>query len=90
MLELIDAQEAVLGTNEHFLLGTWLADARAWGTEEDERRYLVTEAKRLLTSWGYGDSTILAAYATRSWAGLVGDYYRTRWVLWLGEVRARP
>ncbi|MFE0359001.1 alpha-N-acetylglucosaminidase [Streptomyces nigra] len=88
LLELIDAQEAVLGTNEHFLLGTWLADARAWGTEEEERRYLATEAKRLLTSWGYEDSTILAAYANRSWAGLVGDYYRARWALWLGEVRA--
>jgi hypothetical protein len=53
----------------------------------DEGDYLVEEAKRLLTSWGYEDSTVLAEYATRSWAGLVGDYYRSRWVLWLGQVR---
>ncbi|MFF4053443.1 alpha-N-acetylglucosaminidase C-terminal domain-containing protein [Streptomyces chartreusis] len=46
LLGLIDAQEAVLGANEHFLLGRWLADARAWGREEEARRYLVTEAKR--------------------------------------------
>ncbi|MFF9490139.1 alpha-N-acetylglucosaminidase TIM-barrel domain-containing protein [Streptomyces sp. NPDC014676] len=88
LLVLIDAQEAVLGTNEHFLLGGWLADARAWGAQEDEAAYLTMEAKRLLTSWGYEDATVLDAYANRSWAGLVGDYYRSRWALWLDEVRA--
>ncbi|GHF32147.1 alpha-N-acetylglucosaminidase [Amycolatopsis bartoniae] len=88
LLDLIDAQDAVLGTNEHFLLGRWLADARAWGGTEDERGYLVMEAKRILTSWGYEDSTVLAEYANRSWAGLVGDYYRSRWARWLSEVRA--
>jgi alpha-N-acetylglucosaminidase len=88
LLDLIDAQDAVLGTNEHFLLGRWLADARAWATDEEERDYLAMEAKRLLTSWGYEDSTVLAEYATRSWAGLVDDYYRSRWELWLDEVRA--
>ncbi|MFD4640084.1 alpha-N-acetylglucosaminidase TIM-barrel domain-containing protein [Lentzea sp. NPDC058436] len=87
LLDLIDAQDAVLATNEHFLLGRWLADARAWGGDDDERDYLAEEAKRLLTSWGYEDTTVLTEYATRSWAGLVGDYYRSRWVLWLGEVR---
>jgi hypothetical protein len=87
LLDLIDAQEAVLGTNEHFLLGKWLADARAWGTDENERDYLAMAANRLLTSCGYEDSTVLAEYATRSWAGLVGDYYRSRWALWLDEVR---
>ncbi|MDH6573864.1 hypothetical protein M2160_008971 [Streptomyces sp. SAI-117] len=87
LLVLIDAQEAVLSTNEHFLLGSWLADAQAWGSDEEEGHYLSMEAKRLLTSWGYEDATVLAEYATRSWAGLVGDYYRSRWALWLDEVR---
>ncbi|MBB4684398.1 alpha-N-acetylglucosaminidase [Amycolatopsis jiangsuensis] len=88
LLDLMDAQDGVLATNEHFLLGQWLADARAWGSTEEERDYLAEEAKRLLTSWGYRDSAVLAEYATRSWAGLVGGYYRSRWALWLGEVRA--
>lgn len=87
LLDLVDAQEAVLATDEHFLLGRWVADARAWGSDGDERDHLAEEAKRLLTSWGHEDSTVLAEYATRSWSGLVGDYYRSRWVLWLGEVR---
>ncbi|PSM39069.1 hypothetical protein C6Y14_34205 [Streptomyces dioscori] len=88
LLDLIDAQDVVLATNEHFLLGRWLADAQAWGADEEESRYLSMEAKRLLTSWGYEDSAVLAEYATRSWAGLVGGYYRARWSLWLNEVRA--
>ncbi|RZQ61566.1 hypothetical protein EWH70_24045 [Amycolatopsis suaedae] len=86
-LELIDAQETLLGTNEHFLLGRWLDDARAWGSTQDEGRYLAEEAKRLLTSWGYEDSTFLIDYANRGWAGLVGDYYRRRWSTWLTQVR---
>ncbi|GAA1712921.1 alpha-N-acetylglucosaminidase [Kribbella yunnanensis] len=87
-LELIDVQDAVLRTNEHFLLGKWLADAQAWGRAAGEGDYLVEEAKRILTSWGYEDSIVLAEYANHSWAGLVVDYYRSRWALWLDEVRA--
>ncbi|GII95109.1 alpha-N-acetylglucosaminidase [Sinosporangium siamense] len=86
-LELIDAQEAVLRTNEHFLLGRWLDDARAWGSTVQESTYLAEEAKRLLTSWGYEDSTFLIDYGNRGWSGLVGDYYRSRWSAWLGRIR---
>ncbi|MFI0420957.1 alpha-N-acetylglucosaminidase TIM-barrel domain-containing protein [Spongiactinospora sp. 9N601] len=86
-LELIDAQEAVLRTNEHFLLGRWLDDARAWGSTAEESTYLAEEAKRLLTSWGYEDSTFLVDYGNRGWAGLVGDYYRSRWTAWLAQIR---
>ncbi|WP_020495758.1 alpha-N-acetylglucosaminidase [Sciscionella marina] len=86
-LELIDAQEAVLRTNEHFLLGRWLDDARAWGSTEEEGTYLVEEAKRLLTSWGYADAAFLVDYGNRGWAGLVGDYYHSRWSTWLAQIR---
>lgn len=86
-LELIDAQETLLRTNEHFLLGRWLDDARAWGSRAEESGYLAEEAKRLLTSWGYADSTFLVDYANRGWAGLVGDYYRSRWTTWLAQIR---
>ncbi|RBQ14722.1 hypothetical protein DP939_39320 [Spongiactinospora rosea] len=86
-LELIDAQEAVLRTNEHFLLGRWLDDARAWGSTAEEGDYLAEEAKRLLTSWGYADSTFLVDYGNRGWSGLVGDYYRSRWTAWLAQIR---
>uniref|UniRef100_UPI00052442F6 alpha-N-acetylglucosaminidase C-terminal domain-containing protein n=1 Tax=Amycolatopsis jejuensis TaxID=330084 RepID=UPI00052442F6 len=81
------AQETLLRASEDFLLGKWLADARSWGSTVDEGCYLAEEAKRLLTAWGYEDSTFLVDYANRSWAGLVGDYYRSRWSTWLAQVR---
>jgi alpha-N-acetylglucosaminidase len=88
LLDLIDAQEAVLGTNEHFLLGTWLADARAWGADEAEGDYLAIEAKRLLTSWGNEDATGPGRQSRATPGPVCGPYYRSRWALWLGEVRA--
>ncbi|WP_306204633.1 alpha-N-acetylglucosaminidase [Actinoplanes sp. RD1] len=86
-LALLDGQEAVLATNRHFLLGAWTADAAAWGSSAAESAYLVRESKRLLTSWGYEDATVLAGYANRDWSGLVGDFYRSRWTIWLAELR---
>ncbi|MGH3584792.1 MAG: alpha-N-acetylglucosaminidase C-terminal domain-containing protein, partial [Pseudonocardia sp.] len=86
-LDAIDLQDAILSTDENFLLGRWVADARRWGTSPTEAGQLVTEAKRLVTSWGYEDSFVLTEYATRSWAGLVGGYFRSRWERWFTEVR---
>ncbi|MEU4573862.1 alpha-N-acetylglucosaminidase [Nonomuraea sp. NPDC023979] len=86
-LDGVEVQDAVLSTDENFLLGRWVADARRWGGTPDESVRLATEAKRLLTSWGYEDSFVLTEYATRSWAGLVGGYFRSRWERWFAEVR---
>lgn len=86
-LQLIDAQEAVAAASAHFLLGTWVEDARSWGHTADESAYLIREAKRLLTCWGGRDCAILIDYANRGWAGLIGDYYRGRWAIWLDQVR---
>jgi Alpha-N-acetylglucosaminidase (NAGLU) tim-barrel domain/Alpha-N-acetylglucosaminidase (NAGLU) C-terminal domain len=86
-LRVIDAEESILATNEYFLLGSWTERARAWGSTPEEREALAREAKRLLTSWGMRDSTVLTEYANRTWAGLVGTYYRARWEKWFAELR---
>lgn len=86
-LEIIEALDALLSTNRHFLLGAWTTDAAAWGSSPDEAKYLAMEAARLLTTWGYRDSVVLTDYANRSWAGLVGEYYRLRWTTWFDQVR---
>ncbi|MFC7582535.1 alpha-N-acetylglucosaminidase C-terminal domain-containing protein [Nonomuraea antimicrobica] len=86
-LDGVDGQDAVLSTDENFLLGHWVADVRRWAGSPAESVRLATEAKRLLTSWGYEDSFVLTEYATRSWAGLVGGYFRSRWERWFAEVR---
>jgi len=34
MLDLLLEMDSLLGTNEDFLLGRWLKDARAWGKNQ--------------------------------------------------------
>lgn len=86
-LALIDSLDAVLATHQDFLLGTWTAAAAAWGSDTAESTYLAEEATRLLTVWGDKDAMFLTEYANRGWAGLVGDYYRSRWNTWFEQVR---
>jgi alpha-N-acetylglucosaminidase len=72
--------DEALATNEHFLLGPWLADARGWGSSDAERAALEYDARSLITVWGSPEAAqSLHDYANREWAGLVGDYYYSRW-----------
>jgi alpha-N-acetylglucosaminidase len=78
----MDLQDKLLATNEHFLLGAWLARVPPWAGSEAERAVLEQDARSILTSWGEREASQaggLHDYANRDWAGLVGDYYRGRW-----------
>ncbi|WP_083459647.1 alpha-N-acetylglucosaminidase [Jiangella muralis] len=86
-LELIDLQDATLHAHPAFRLETWLDGARALGATPQERAHLVEWGKRLLTSWGARESTMLTEYGNRDWSGLVGGYYRQRWALWFQQLR---
>lgn len=86
-LELVDLQDATLDAHPAFRLETWLAGARALGATARERAELVEWGKRLLTSWGARESTMLTEYGNRDWSGLVGGYYRQRWALWFEQLR---
>lgn len=68
--------DAVLGTNRHFMLGPWLARAKAYATSPAEWSAINYDARSLITIWGRPD---VADYARREWQGLVGDYYYARW-----------
>lgn len=86
-LELFTLMEPVLATRREFLLGPWLAEARALGTDPDESDALERQARTLVTSWGdTPGSAILHDYANREWAGLVAGYHRPRWESYLGAL----
>ena len=87
-LQLVDALDAVLATHDDFRLDSWTESARRFGGTPEEADRLVDSAKRLVTSWGAEDAFVLTEYSTRDWAGLVGGYYRERWVRWFDELRA--
>ncbi len=81
LLDLIRDMDALAGTRKEFLLGSWLADARAWGETPEEKNLCEWNARTLLTTWTVPQSHV--DYANRQWNGLLGDYYFHRWQLWL-------
>jgi alpha-N-acetylglucosaminidase len=74
----IDDLDHLLATRKDFLLGPWVADARAWGTTEVEKRLYEQNAKDLITLWGDAESP-LNEYANRQWSGLLTGFYKPRW-----------
>ena len=77
-IALIEDMDRLLATRKDFLLGTWVADARRWGTTEKEKALYEMNAKDLITLWGDKDCP-LNEYACRQWSGLLNDFYKPRW-----------
>lgn len=92
-LVLIDDMDRLLGTNEHFLFGKWVADARAWGTTKEESDYYAKYAAIHPTLWGQDNWDYSRPnwfdYAWREWNGLVGTYYKHRWAFFLANVESQ-
>ena len=78
MLELIDDMDALAATQNFFLAGKWIADARSWGADEAEADYFERNARNLITTWSDAGMT-LNDYAGREWNGVLGTYSRPRW-----------
>ena len=87
LLGTFDLLESLLSTNSYFLVGKWIADARAWGATPEEADYYESNARNLLTTWG-DRGNMLTDYADRTWAGLVSTYYKGRWQMFLDAVDA--
>ncbi|ADD44680.1 alpha-N-acetylglucosaminidase [Stackebrandtia nassauensis] len=84
-IDLFELLDPVLATREEFLVGRWLADARALAADEDEADALEFDARTIITTWGDSpeSSATLIDYANHEWAGLIADYYRPRWEKYL-------
>ncbi|MFC4209855.1 alpha-N-acetylglucosaminidase [Pedobacter petrophilus] len=77
-ISLIEDMDGMLASHPDFLLGKWVAQARRWGSTDEERNLYEQNAKNLITLWGDKDA-ILHEYACRQWSGLLNDYYKPRW-----------
>lgn len=88
-LELGHDFDALLATRREFLLGGWLASARAWGTTPAEKDLYERNARELITVWGPpSPKAYLFDYSNRQWSGLVNGFYLERWkkfFAWLGQ-----
>ena len=78
MLEMITDLDKLLASNENFLLGKWIEGARDSVKREVKDLYEFN-ARNQVTMWGYHEN--IEDYASKQWAGLVGDYYMRRWKL---------
>ena len=63
-LQLIRDLDELLASSDQFLLGTWLENAKRWGSTSAERARMEWNARRILTAWG--NNTIIRDYAARS------------------------
>lgn len=82
-LDLIRELDELLATRKEFLLGSWLEDAKRWGTNDNERDVLQWNARRVLTLWGQGPH--IDDYARKQWSGMLTGYYLKRWQWYLDE-----
>ncbi|KAH8355850.1 hypothetical protein KR200_005031 [Drosophila serrata] len=84
LLQLFDDMELILASGKNFLLGTWLEQAKRVAPEPEDLSNFEFNARNQITAWG-PDGQILD-YACKQWSGLVRDYYRPRWRLFLEDV----
>lgn len=78
-LDLILLLDRLLGTDERFMLGPWLAYARSSAECAADQAALEYDARSIITVWVNRPNRRLRDYANRSWQGLLGDYYHDRW-----------
>ena len=88
-INLILLQDRLLQTDKHFLLGNWLRQAASYGGTAADRRQSLLNARTQITYWGPNDSaTRVHDYANKEWAGLLKDYYATRWKAFFASLQS--
>lgn len=83
-LDLMGDVNTLLGSRKEFLLGKWIADARAIGKTQAEKDLYEKNARSLITVWGpYSDNAIQYDYSARQWNGLISTFYKPRWQMFI-------
>jgi len=79
-------KDTLLASDSNYLLGNWINDARKTAPTNSSKNVvdnLEFNARNQITMWGKGN---IEDYASKEWAGLVGDYYLTRWKMFTSYV----
>lgn len=89
-LALLRQQDDLLATRKEFLLGNWIAQAKAMAHGDAESALFERNARTLISYWGPDDpNTDVHDYANKEWSGLLRDYYLPRWEMFIRELSAR-
>lgn len=84
MINLLTDIDELLSTHSAFSFERWINKARQTGITDEESDYFEQNARTLLTTWGEKNQS-LNDYANRTWAGLVQNYYRVRWKMFIDD-----
>lgn len=90
-LDLLLAQDRLLGTMSDFTVGRWLQAARAMGKNTDEQDLYEWNARVQITTWGNriaSEDGGLHDYAHKEWNGLLRDVYYPRWRRFFAQLGA--
>ena len=78
-LNLMTLMDKLLGSDQSFLFGPWIQDARNSASSPAEAARLEYDARTMVTEWGTGTAEpILHDYADRDRQGLM-EFYQSRW-----------
>ncbi|CAH1395969.1 unnamed protein product [Nezara viridula] len=83
-LQLLDDLETILASNSKFLLGNWINSAKSIATTPLEEKIYERNARNLITLWGPNGE--IRDYANKQWSGLIKDYYKPRWQIFLSAL----
>ena len=78
MLEIARDVDELVASDTYFLLGKWIEMAREWGVTPEEKDYYETDARLIVSTWGYRGGP-LNDYSNHDWNGLIGTYSYPRW-----------
>jgi hypothetical protein len=81
LLAVMDDYDLLLSSDTNFMLGRWLEWAKDWSEIPANKAQLEFNARNILTWWG--PSGQINDYAKKEWGGLVRDYYKQRWAIFI-------
>ncbi|XP_072502624.1 alpha-N-acetylglucosaminidase-like isoform X2 [Notamacropus eugenii] len=81
VFDLLPSLDELLASDERFLLGGWLKQAREMAVSEAEALHYEQNALYQVTLWGPTGNIL--DYANKQLAGLVAGYYTPRWKLFV-------
>ncbi|MEO5945000.1 MAG: alpha-N-acetylglucosaminidase [Ferruginibacter sp.] len=85
-LSLIQLQDSLLQSNDHFQLYRWLKQADDFGNSLQVKLLALKNAKMQITYWGPENAnTDLHDYANKEWGGLMRSFYLPRWQMFVKE-----
>lgn len=77
-IELMYDVDKLLASHPTWRLERWENFAINFGKTKNEKQHYLSNARRLITTWGGG----VNEYAAKTWSGLIRDYYIPRWKMY--------